>query len=312
MITAACLNPAIDRTVSVPSLVPGGLNRVAASRSDAGGKGVNVAVTLARLGEDAACVAFLPRENGRLIEEKLIAEGVERAAVPLNGAIRTNLKVFDEAKREITEINESGAPVNEADVSRMAKLLAEYAAKSDFLVLSGSLPPGCPASFYREVIERAPATCRCVLDADANRLREGLKAKPFLIKPNIHELRELTGEVIDTVADIDRAARSLIAQGVGVVAVSMGGEGAFITNGETSLLAPRVDVAVRSTVGAGDAMIAGLTAGFSRGLPLNETFRLGVACATASVMSEGTGLIDRETCDALLNRVVIEAYSALK
>ena len=129
MITAVCLNPAIDRTVSVPALTPGGLNRVAASRSDAGGKGVNVAVTLARLGMDAACIAFLPRENGRLIEEKLAAEGVESASVPLEGAIRTNLKVFDESRREITEINESGAPVNDMALSDMAALIAGYAGR---------------------------------------------------------------------------------------------------------------------------------------------------------------------------------------
>lgn len=306
MITAVCLNPAIDRTVSVPALTPGGLNRVTASRSDAGGKGVNVAVTLARLGEEAACLCFLPRENGRLIEEKLAAEGVEGAGVALEGAVRTNLKVLDASKSEITEINESGAPAGPAQLGDMAALIGTYAARSDYLVLSGSLPPGCPASFYREVMERiAPLPCRVVLDADAGRLREGLKAKPFLIKPNLHELSELTGEALDGLADIDRAARALVEGGVGVVAVSMGGDGAFITDGETALFAPRVAVEARSTVGAGDAMIAGLTAGLRRALPLEETFRLAVACATASVMSEGTGLIDRESVLSLIPRVAV-------
>ena len=120
MMTAVCLNPAIDRTASVAALTPGGLNRVIASRSDAGGKGVNVAVTLARLGEEAACLAFLPRENSRLLEEKLRSEGVAGAGVPLAGAIRTNLKVLDESRGEITEINESGAPVNRAQLDDMA------------------------------------------------------------------------------------------------------------------------------------------------------------------------------------------------
>ena len=306
MITAVCLNPAIDRTVSVAALVPGGLNRVTASRSDAGGKGVNVAVTLARLGEEAACVAFLPRENGRLVEEKLRGEGVEGAGVVLDGAIRTNLKVLDESKREITEINESGAPVSEAQLEAMAALIERYAEKSDCLVLSGSLPPGCPASYYRDIMERiAPLPCRVVLDADAARLREGLKAKPFLIKPNRHELTELTGQPLDTLADIAKAARALVEDGVGLAAVSMGGEGALIVSREGALFAPRMEVTPRSTVGAGDAMIAGLVAGLHRGLPLKDTFRLGVACASASVMSEGTGLIDRATVDALLPRVQI-------
>ena len=307
MITAVCLNPAIDRTVSVPALTPGGLNRVSASRSDAGGKGVNVAVTLARLGEQAACVAFLPRENGRLVEEKLKNEGVEAAGVALEGAIRTNLKVLDEAKSEITEINESGAPVNEAQLQEMAALIARYAVRSDYLVLSGSLPPGCPASFYRDIMEKiAPLSCRVVLDADASRLKEGLKARPFLIKPNRHELEELTGESLHTLADVDRAARSLTAAGVSLVAVSMGGEGALITDGVVTLYAPRLAVTLRSTVGAGDAMVAALTAGLRRGLSMEDTFRLGVACATASVMSEGTGLIDPKTARSLLTQVHIE------
>ena len=312
MITAVCLNPAVDRTVSVPALEPGALNRVTASRSDAGGKGVNVAVTLARLGEKAACVAFLPRENGRLVEEKLQGEGVEGAGVALEGAIRTNLKILDESKGEITEINESGAPVNEAQLGDMAALIERYAEKSDFLVLSGSLPPGCPASFYREIMERvAPLPCRVALDADAGRLREGLKAHPFLIKPNRRELMELTGKPLPTLADVTGAARSLIEGGVGLAAVSMGGEGALIVSRDKALFAPRVDVAARSTVGAGDAMIAGLAAGLHRGLPLEETFRLAVACATASVMSEGTGLIDRPTVQSLLPRVKILPVSEI-
>ncbi|MBR3504870.1 MAG: 1-phosphofructokinase [Clostridia bacterium] len=312
MITSVCLNPAIDRTVSVPALEPGALNRVTASRSDAGGKGVNVAVTLARLGEKAACLAFLPRENGRLVEEKLKSEGVEAAGVALEGAIRTNLKVLDESKGEITEINESGAPVNAAQLRDMAALIERRAEKSEFLVLSGSLPPGCPASFYREIMERvARFSCRVALDADAARLREGLKARPFLIKPNRHELMELTGQPLPTLADTANAARALIEGGVKLAAVSMGGEGALIVSAEEALFAPRVDVTARSTVGAGDAMIAGLTAGLRRGLPLMETFRLGVACATASVMSEGTGLIDRADVDALLPRVQIIPVSEI-
>ena len=310
MMTAVCLNPAIDRTASVAALTPGGLNRVIASRSDAGGKGVNVAVTLARLGEEAACLAFLPRENSRLLEEKLRSEGVAGAGVPLAGAIRTNLKVLDESRGEITEINESGAPVNRAQLDDMASLIERYAAKSDYLILSGSLPPGCPGSFYREIMERvAPLPCRVALDADAKGLREGLRARPYLVKPNRHELEELTGAPLNDLEAIGRAARALTEGGVGVAAVSLGSEGALVTDGASSLFAPRVAVTPRSTVGAGDAMLAGLAAGLRRGLPLCEAFRLSVACAAASVTSEGTGLICRETVEALLPQVRIDPIS---
>ena len=145
MITALCLNPAIDRTVTVPRLVIGELNRISGAMSQACGKGVNVAVTMARLGEEVACVAFLPRQNGELLSRKLQSEGVQGAFVPTEGAIRTNTKIIDLETRQATEVNESGAPVTEADVEQMTALLRAYAEKSRVMVLSGSLPPGCPA-----------------------------------------------------------------------------------------------------------------------------------------------------------------------
>ena len=308
MITTVCLNPAIDRSISIAEFTYGGMNRVKSVRNDAGGKGVNVAVTAARLGLETECISFLHKNGGQEIENRLIENGVQSAGVRLDGTLRTNIKLLDLSKNIITEINESGSPVSEEAIDRMTGLVALHAQNSDFLVLSGSLPPGCPIDYYRTLVETAAdMNCRCVLDAEGVRLTEGLKAHPYLIKPNQYELEMLVGRPLSSLADIKNAALDLIDTGVSVVAVSMGENGALITDGSETLYAPRLNVEVRSTVGAGDAMIAGLTAGCMAELPLSEIFVKGVACATASVMTEGTQLIDKPTYKSLLSKVEVKS-----
>ncbi len=308
MITTVCLNPCIDRSISIAEFTYGGMNRVKSVRNDAGGKGVNVAVTAARLGLETECIAFLHKNGGSEIENRLFSNGVACDGVRLDGTLRTNIKLLDESKSIITEINESGAPVSSESIEQMTRLIASHAQNSDFLVLSGSLPPGCPNDYYRTLIEAAgKLNCRCVLDADGAKLAEGLKARPYLIKPNQYELELLVGKSLSSLDEIRSAALQLIDGGVSIVAVSMGGDGALVTDGQKTFFAPRVPVEVKSTVGAGDAMIAGFTAGCLEGLPLEETFVRAVACATASVMSEGTQLIDKEVYSSLLEKIEIHA-----
>ena len=308
MITTVCLNPAIDRSIGIAEFNYGGMNRVKSARSDAGGKGVNVAVTFARLGLETRCISFLHKNGGKEIENRLITNGVSSAGVWLDGTLRTNIKLLDQSKNVITEINEGGAPVGEAELKKMTELIVHHAQDSDFLVLSGSLPPGCPIDYYRTLIEAAEGmNCRCVLDADGARLSEGLKASPYLIKPNQYELELLVGHPLSSLEAIRDAAHDLIRQGVSIVAVSMGADGALLTNGDETFYAPRLDVEVKSTVGAGDAMIAGLTAGCLAELPLDEIFIKGVACATASVMTEGTQLIEKAVYKSLLSKIELQA-----
>ena len=308
MITTVCLNPCIDRTVSIADFNYGGMNRALSARSDAGGKGVNVAITAATLGLETECITFLRKNGGKEIENRLIANGVKSDAIWLEGSVRTNIKLFDQSKGVITEINESGAPVSEEDFLRMTELISEHAQESDFLVLSGSLPPGCPPEYYRDLITSVEGlNCRCVLDADGPRLEAGLLAHPFMIKPNRPELEAIVGHQLTTLNDVRDAAQTYIDRGVSIVAVSMGSDGALITNGSETFYAPRMPVEVKSTVGAGDAMIAGFTAGCLADLPLEEVFRKGVACATASVMTEGTLLVDKAVYRSLLDRIEIRS-----
>ena len=307
MITSISLNPSIDRTLTVENFTPGGLNRVVAQTDVAAGKGINVALTLSALGLDAECVGFMYRDSGSLFERRLMANSTAYDFIWRDGEARTNIKIFDRAAGVVTELNESGRPIDEDGLHEMTELVANHAENSDFLILTGSLPPGCPDDYYRRLIHTVEGLgCRCVLDADGERLRQGVEAKPFMVKPNRYELEMMVEHPLDSIEAIKAAARRFIYKGVEVVAVSLGEDGAMILRGDTAYYAKKLNIEVKSTVGAGDSMVAGLVAGFMGDCDLEETFRMGMACATARCMTEGYKIVDKTVYRALMDMVQIE------
>ena len=307
MITAVCLNPSLDRTLVIDGFAYGGLNRVRGSRCDAGGKGFNVAVTASALGAQAECVGLMFRQSAPLFETRLRACGTGGDFVWLDGSARTNLKVFDREAGVVTEFNAPGRPVPPEALEAVDALVRQHAVHADALVLSGSLPPGCPAGYYAHLMRLVAGTkCRCVLDADGEALREGLKARPWLLKPNRAELEALSGCKLPSVGDVRDAARRLLACGARAVAVSLGGEGAVAVDAGTALFAPPLRVDVRSTVGAGDAMAAALACGLAAGKGLAEALCMGVASASAMCMAEGSQPPARADYAALLQTVRTE------
>lgn len=307
MITSVSLNPSIDRTLTVEGFKPGGLNRVLAKRDIAGGKGINVALTVSGLGLDAECVGFMFQDGASLFEKRLMLNSTPYEFIWCEGGVRTNIKVFDRSAGVITELNESGMPVGEEDLARMVDLVVRHAEDSDYLILSGSMPTGCPKDFYRTLMGAVDGLgCRCVLDAEGESLKYGLEGKPFMIKPNRYELEMMIGRKLGGIADIRDAALRYIDKGVEVVAVSLGADGALITDGAETLFAPRVNIEVKGTVGAGDAMVAGLAAGFMAERGLEECFRMGVACASTRCITEGYKAVDKTLYKAMLDMVKIE------
>lgn len=307
MITSLSLNPSIDRTLGVNNFTVGGLNRVAAQTDVAAGKGVNVALAAAVLGGESECIGFMYHEGGKLFENRLQQGGVHSDFVWCEGAVRVNVKVFDQAKGEITEINSSGTPVTPQQLADMTALVEKHAENSKYMILSGSMPPACPVDYYRTLAEVAQAKgCRVLLDADGDRLRTGMQAHPFLIKPNRYELELLSGKKLESFDDVLNAALDCVRGGVGIAAVSMGAEGALITDGKAAYRTPGLKIEVKSTVAAGDSMIAGLAVGFVRGFALPEAFRLGVAAATARCMTPPEEMIAAENCLALAEKLHVE------
>ena len=304
MITTICLNPALDRTVTVDFLHPGQVNRIRTSRTDVGGKGVNVAVVCRRLGLEAQVIGCAGVDGYAKLQAKAKAEVIGCDFHTVEGAIRVNTKVFPLDGSGVTELNEPGPTLTAEDLDVFFDLAIEKTVGSDYVVITGSLPPGCPAHTYRELIRVLKVPC--ILDVGGEALRLGVEAKPFLIKPNHHELAATVGRELHTMEDIRAAAQSFVDRGVRHVVVSLGKDGALYVGEEGCFYAPEIPVEVKSTVGAGDALVGGLLYGLVTGGSMREGFRAGAAAGTASVMTEGTQLIIPDDFMRLIQQVQIQ------
>ena len=305
MITAVCMNPAFDRTVTVDALMPGRVNRIRDARTDMGGKGVNVVVVARRLGLEAQCVGCMGREGAERFAAMMDAEGLPHRFLTIPGTLRTNTKVVSLDGSGVTELNESGAALAADTLEQFFRLAEEAAGHSSMAVVTGSLPPGCPEGTYRALIRRMGVPC--ILDVGGRELLLGAEAGPLLVKPNIHELEAALGERLSTRAEVVRGARKLLDLGAQNALISMGGDGAVMVTPEGAWYALPVPVEVKSTVGAGDAMVGGVLAGLSeKPDDMRHALRWGTAAGAASVMTEGTQLIRPEDVAPLLEQVQIQ------
>ncbi len=306
MIITVSLNPSIDRTLSVQGFEYGGTNRVIKARDDAGGKATNLALVASALGAKAMCVGLLPEMDGAITRARLDAAGVKTAFVQVPGRLRVNIKLLDEAQGAITEINERGCSVDAASVDELTRLVFDTVGPGDVLVLTGSMPPGINLAYYAELARCCKGKCRCAIDAEGEPLELGVRENPDLIKPNRHELELLVGRKLSSLGEIASAAQEIQSSGVGAVCVTMGGEGAVYVDAEGALFAPALKLKARSTVGAGDSMLAGLLCGLQQGKDRMRAFAMGVAAAAASVVSEGTSLVDANVYWDMMGRTTIQ------
>jgi 1-phosphofructokinase len=290
-VATVSLNPAIDQTASIPNFTAGAVNRVEREQSDAGGKGVNVASFLAHTGHTVAVTGLLGSDNATLFERLFAENGIADRFVRLPGATRVNVKIVDAANDRVTDINFPGlrpAPKDLAALSAAVDVLAETA---EWFVLTGSVPADVPPDIYARLIARLKARGRSVLlDTSGPPFAAAVGAAPDAIKPNIDELEELVGTKLTDDDAIVAAARSLVARGIRTVAVSMGARGALFVEADAAVLAVPPKIGVKSTVGAGDAMVAGLIAGKLQGLDLGACARLGTAYSIGALGQIGPRL----------------------
>lgn len=307
MIYTLTLNPAIDKTVVIPSFSPNAVNRVCEVRTDVGGKGINVSKCLSGLGCRSAAAAFWGGAAGERGIRFLEDSGIEPIAVRVSGETRTNLKIVDPERGQNTDINEPGPLVSPEELGQLVDRLDARVGAGDTLILSGSIPGGIAPTVYRDLIRRYQEKGATVfLDADGVSFREGISAAPYLIKPNIDELRTLLRKPLATVEEILDAVRQLLALGIREVVLSMGAEGAFLVNARGAYRAQGLKVPVKSTVGAGDSMVAAMAFGIQEGLSDPERLALAVAISAACVMCSGTQIPDGETVKELSKQVKIE------
>lgn len=306
MIFTLTLNPAMDKTVVIENLTPGGVNRIQSLRVDVGGKGINVSKCLKALGCGSTAAAFWGGTAGQRGVDFLREQGIGALTVTVSEDTRTNLKIIDPIRKENTDINEPGPTITEAQLAELNQKLDEAIAPGDVLILSGSIPKGCQPTIYRDLTARYRSRgARVYLDADGENFRYGITAAPTLIKPNIDELNRYLGKNLTTAEEIAEAARGFLAQGIEEVLVSLGSDGAVLVKQDLCIKAQGLSVPVLSTVGAGDSMVAAMAFGAEKELPDEVRLRLAIAISAASVMCSGTQAPDQETIKKLYHQVII-------
>ncbi len=304
-IASVTLNPAIDRTVTIENFTAGEVNRVMDDRSDPAGKGVNVASALADFGYRVAVSGFLGRENTSSFEALFAQKHIEDRFVRIAGQTRVGIKITDPIKDETTDINFPGASPTSTDLDELREKLADIDAS--WFVLAGSLPPGVDSAIYGELTASLKARGRKVaLDTSGESLEHSLDAGPDLIKPNNHELEALLGVTLDSDDSVIDAARMLVDRGIELVVVSMGAKGACYVTKDEAVIARSPKVEVRSTVGAGDAMVAGTVAGRLRHVSLSDCARMGTAFSLEALSRVESGISSPEAIQASMETVIIE------
>ncbi len=307
MIVTVTLNPAVDKTGVVEALAPGAVNRMKSVRMDPGGKGINVSKTLNMLGEQSRAVGILGGNTGVWIEETLKSAGIVTDFVMVEHSTRTNLKLLDCISADTTDINEPGATVTESTLNTVKERLLAGLAKDDIVVFSGSLPPGAPAELYGEWAGMCRELgAKAFVDADGESFRHAIGSVPYAVKPNQHELSRLFGRELTSIEDLTICGMWLIDRGVRLAAISLGGDGALFLSENACYRGYGLKVEAKSTVGAGDSMMAALAFGEARGMDFKETARLAIAVSAASVMQSGSQSADPDTVRALLERVRLE------
>lgn len=308
-IATITLNPAIDQTVSVDDFQVGKVNRSQWMRFDAGGKGVNVASFLSDYGMDVAVTGFLGEENADVFERHFKRKDIDDRFIRVPGETRINIKIMDEASQVTTDLNTPGQVPGEYAISRFYEQVEAMMETCECFVLSGNLQAGLPSTFYADLIKLLKSKNRhTVLDTSGEALEASLKAGPELIKPNIHELSALVDKPLVEIKDVHRSAVSLINAETKLVVVSMGASGALFVDKDQAFVARPPSIPVKSTVGAGDAMVAGLVAGINKKLALQDCARLATAFSLSAVTRLGRDLPKPEVIEAFKKQVEIEPF----
>lgn len=308
-IATITLNPAIDQMLRVHNFRPNMVNRAQSMQSEASGKGVNVASFLADYGYEASVTGYLGQANSAIFEQSFASKGIDDRFVRIPGHTRTNVKVVDEANQQTTDINMPGLNPPPEAFDALLEVITRLASTCSWFVLSGSLPPGVPSTIYATLINKLKQEGKqTLLDTSGEALRAGVQANPTIIKPNIEELQQLTGQTLAGEGEILQAARQLLNKDLRLVVVSMGKQGALFIEPASALLATPPDVTIKKTFGAGDAMVAGLIAAQLQNLSLADSARLATAFSLAAITRLDYHLPDRATLQAYFHQVLITPF----
>lgn len=306
MIYTITLNPALDKQLTVADIRFNDVLIAERVQLDFGGKGFNVSRMLQKLNQPSKAIGLLGGQTGKTIEAGLQEQGIEVVAIPILGETRTNVSVVTPGGSKHIKVNEKGPTVSEAELELIYDYISQNAAAGTMWVLAGSIPPGVDVSVYQEMTQRIKQLGGdVVLDTSGEALRQGVQAQPKLVKPNLFELSQLVGKQIANLQEILDNPTITCDVGAEFVAISAGDKGALLTDGENTAICLPPEIQEANPVGAGDAMVAGLSFALYYGYDLEQALMLGVACGTASAMQSGTRMPEWDVVEEVRQRVKI-------
>ncbi len=307
LIATITLNPSLDQHITVDGLAVDGLNRWSRLHRYAGGKGIDVSRAVHEMGGKTTAYGFIGGTIGRAVEILLDEEGVPFSFTPIQRETRTNFIITDSKSSQQTRIDAPGPHISKGEFERFRRKMLRIRPSPDLIVAGGSVPPGIPSDvYYTMTMEAKTFGVRTILDADSQWLAESIKAKPYLIKPNVRESEGLLRRELPTEEAIIKAALDILDMGVEIAVISRGKDGIIAASKKEVLKAVPPPVKVKSAVGAGDCTIAGLALELANEEPLAKACRLAVAMGTAAVLTPGTELARRADVEKLLPQVKVK------
>ncbi len=295
------MNPVVDKDTTVAGIKPNTKLRCVSPTYYAGGGGINVSRAIKKLGGESLCMYMAGGPTGSHLQELVSKENIDQEVISIEGWTRDNLSVTDTITNLQYRFGVPGPNVKKKEWQQVLTLLEEHIQKEDYLVASGKLPPGVPTDFYVKVSEITnKKDARLVLDTSGVALLPSMKAKIYMMKPNLGELSIICGVDFISAIELESLAKKFLEQNnCEVLVVSMGPKGALLAteNVIEHILAPTV--LQKSTIGAGDSMVAGMVLSLLKGKSLSEMVKYGVACGTAATIHPGTQLCKKEDADEL-------------
>lgn len=305
-IVTITFNPALDQSLSVAEFVPDKKLKCSQPVCEPGGGGINVARAITKLGGEALAIYLAGGDNGKKIQQLLTNEYVRSVVIETAESTRANLVIADIVNNKQYLLDMPGSTVSESEWQACLNTITEIA-DVKYIVASGSLPPGVPNDIFARIAVIAQKKgALLIVDTAGEALKKAVEAGVYLIKPNIRELAALTGKTELDMASIPDVARQVINNGnCEVVVVSMGPNGAYLVTKELSIKITPPVLAVKSTVGAGDSMVAGVVLSLANNKSLTEAVQYGVACGSAATVNYGTQLCSKTDADCIYDTIIL-------
>lgn len=310
MIYTVTLNPSLDRVIWVDEIRPDDSIRIKAEKHYAGGKGIDASRVIRTLGGDTSATGFLGSFTGLHLEGLLINEGVTCDFVKIANETRSNVIIFTQKSKEHIAFNSKGPEITPYDLAILFNKITNLTLKPSYVLIAGSIPHSINANIYAQLIHTLKNNgIKVALDADNEALSLGIKAKPNLIKPNIHEFGRLISRKVETDKEILEAGKVFIENGIEIIIVSMGAEGLIVFDKEKAykIVPPKIEV--NSTIGSGDSAMAAFLLGLEEQKPIDECGIMAAAAGAGTALTPGVDLVRSEDFHRLMKEVICQPIS---